>query len=329
MTDQAATTAPAGMPAKNTRRVVIVVVCAFVIYVGFALFSDIHKLQVAMSDYAWWTFAAALGLAFGNYLLRFLKWQYYLRVLDVRDVSTTDSFLTFVSGFVLSITPGKLGEMFKSFVLYKTHGVPAARTAPIVIAERLTDLVGVIAIIVASSAGFRGGLVWAGLGSAVVACILVVIASRRISMWMIGVVEWMPGPGKRLGPKIREAYDSLHALTRPKHLVLPTILSVVAWSLECLALWVILHGFHRVTSVLGASFVYATSTLVGALIPVPGGLGVTEPAMKGLMQQLSNVDPATATGAMILVRFATLWFALIVGFAALSILKRRHPVLLR
>ena len=31
---------------------------------------------------------------------------------------------------------------------------------------------------------------------------------------------------------------------------------------------------------------------------------------------------------MILVRFATLWFAVLVGFVALSLLKRRHPYLL-
>ena len=31
---------------------------------------------------------------------------------------------------------------------------------------------------------------------------------------------------------------------------------------------------------------------------------------------------------MILVRFATLWFAVLVGFVALSLLKRRHPGLL-
>ena len=186
----------------------------------------------------------------------------------------------------------------------------------------------VIVLIIAGSSRFRGGLAWAGAGSALVASILVVIASRRLSMWMVGMVEWLPGPGKRLGPKIREAYDSLHALTRPKHLVLPTLLSVCAWFLECLALWVILQGFQRTTTVLGSSFVYATSTLVGALIPVPGGLGVTEPVMKTLMQQLNGVDPETATGAMLLVRFATLWFAVLVGFAALSILKRRHPILL-
>ena len=31
---------------------------------------------------------------------------------------------------------------------------------------------------------------------------------------------------------------------------------------------------------------------------------------------------------MILVRFATLWFAVLIGFVALSWMKRRHPKLL-
>jgi hypothetical protein len=31
---------------------------------------------------------------------------------------------------------------------------------------------------------------------------------------------------------------------------------------------------------------------------------------------------------MILVRFATLWFAVLVGFVSLSLLKKRHPGLL-
>ena len=315
--------------AKTTRKVVFVMLVAVAVYAVFAIVSGVRELGDRLAGYAWWTFGIAIGCAFGNYVLRFFKWQYYLRVLDIRGIPVIDSFLTFLSGFVLSITPGKVGEVFKSFVLYETHDVPAQRSAPIVIAERLTDLIGVIILIIAGSARFKGGLIWACAGAGVVATLLVVIASRRLSMWLISVVEWMPGPGKRLGPKIREAYGSLHALTRPTHLILPTILSTLAWFLECLALWVILYGFGRATSVLGASFFYATSTLAGALIPVPGGLGVTETVMHTLMRELGNVDKAGATGAMLLVRFATLWFAVLVGFVALWLLKRRHPKLLR
>ncbi len=313
---------------RTTRKVIVVMLAAVAVYFVFALVSGLRELGGRLAGYAWWTFFVALALAFGNYVLRFLKWEYYLKVLDIRGIKKSDSFLTFLSGFVLSVTPGKVGEVFKSLVLWQTYEVPGARTAPIVVAERLTDLIGVIILIAAGSTRFHGGLLWAGAGSAVVSMILIVVASRRLSMWFVDLIAWMPGPGKRLAPKLREAYESLYALTRPTTLILPTLLSVAAWFLECMALWVILYGFGKATSVLGASFFYATSTLAGALIPVPGGLGVTETVMRTLMRELGDVDRAGATGAMLLVRFATLWFAVIVGFVALSFLRKRHPKLL-
>ena len=114
----------------------------------------------------------------------------------------------------------------------------------------------------------------------------------------------------------------------PRNLIAPTILSIGAWSLECMSLWTILRGFGETTSVTLCVFFYATSTLAGALVPVPGGLGVTESALQGQMTELGHVSASTSAAAMILVRFATLWFAVLVGFVSLSLLKRRHPGLL-
>jgi len=108
----------------------------------------------------------------------------------------------------------------------------------------------------------------------------------------------------------------------------PTVLSVGAWSLECTALWVILRGFDEPRGLGVATFIYATSTLIGALVPVPGGLGVTEGSLEKQLVNLAGVSTAQATGAMTLVRFATLWFAVLVGFMSLSLLKRRHAGLL-
>ena len=138
----------------------------------------------------------------------------------------------------------------------------------------------------------------------------------------------MPGKVGKLGPKLHQAYDSLAVMVSPRNLVVPTILSIGAWSLECMALWVILRGFGQQTSVALCFFFYATSTLAGALVPVPGGLGVTEGALQGQMMEIGHVSASCATAAMILVRFATLWFAVLVGFVSLSLLKRRHPGLL-
>jgi uncharacterized protein (TIRG00374 family) len=310
------------------RRVLFAMLFAVAVYGGFAVWQGFGKMRDALESFAWWALGASFALAFGNYLLRWLKWEFYLGRLGIRGVGAQDSLLTFLSGFVLTVTPGKVGEVFKSVVLFETHGVSIARTAPIVIAERLTDVIGVVVLIVLGSLGFGGGLLWAGLGTAAVVSVLAIVASERASHAIIRAIERLRGPLAGIGPKLHSAYDSLATMVKPVNLVVPTLLSIAAWSLECAALWVILRGFGQDTSFGLAMFFYATSTLAGALVPVPGGLGVTETSLQGQMHEWGHVAPVTSTAAMILVRFATLWFAVVVGFVALAWLKRRHPGLL-
>jgi hypothetical protein len=45
------------------------------------------------------------------------------------------------------------------------------------------------------------------------------------------------------------------------------------------------------------------------------------------MVLFGGVEAATATAAMLLVRLATLWFAVAVGFLALGLLRALHPEL--
>jgi uncharacterized protein (TIRG00374 family) len=302
---------------------------AVLVYGGFAVWRGLGKMGDELGRFAWWSFGAACALAFGNYLVRFLKWEFYLARLGVRGVGKVDSLLTFLSGFVLTVTPGKVGEVFKSLLLFETHAVPVARTAPIVVAERVTDVIGITVLIVLGSLGFSGGLVWAAIGLAAVVFLLVIVSNRGLSLTVIGLIEGLPIQAlRRIGPKLLEAYDSLATLVAPANLFVPTLLSVAAWSLECGALWIILRGFGETTGFGLSTFFYATSTLVGALVPVPGGLGVTETSLQGQLQELGHVSATTATAAMILVRFATLWFAVLVGFVSLSILRKRRPGLL-
>lgn len=61
---------------------------------------------------------------------------------------------------------------------------------------------------------------------------------------------------------------------------------------------------------------------------LPGGLGVTEASVAGLLLLLIE-DPAftraDAAAATLLVRFSTLWFSVLLGVAALLTLQRRGP----
>lgn len=313
---------------RLVRRVLAVMLLGVLLYGGLVLYRDVNKIALRLSTYAWSTFALACGLAFSNYLLRFLKWEYYLARLEIRGVPKLESLLVFLSGFVLTVTPGKVGEVFKSLILFQLRKVPIERTAPIVVAERVTDLIGVITMIAVGSYSFPGGAIWAGFGALTVVALLVFVSVPKASSFVVWLLRRLPGPlgrvGEKIAPKIETILSGLRSLTSPSQLVWPTLLSIGAWSLEGIALWVILRGFGEHAGLSLTMFFYATATLAGALVPVPGGLGVTEKLLEEQMARLGHVEPAIATAAMILVRFATLWFAVAVGFAALGLLRARH-----
>jgi uncharacterized membrane protein YbhN (UPF0104 family) len=218
-----------------------------------------------------------------------------------------------------------VGEVFKSAVLARTHDVPAERTAPIVVAERLTDAIGVIALIVVGSGAFAGGLGWAIAGTLAVAVGVGFIVWERPAL---GLIAWLEGRGGALGrmaPKLRVALGSLRVVAGPAALLWPTLLSIAAWFCEGVALFVLLRGFEAPVPLGVAVFFYSTATLAGALIPVPGGLGVAEAMIQEQLVRLGGVAQGDATAAMILVRFATLWWAVLVGFLALGALRLRFP----
>ena len=308
---------------RFVQRLLVATLCGVLVYGAFAFYTGLEKMQASLDRYAWSSFAVALLLASGNYLVRFLKWQYYLGRLGIRGIGWLDSLLVFLSGFVLTITAGKVGEVFKSAVLFRTHGVAVERTAPIVVAERLTDAIGVIVLIVLGSATFEGGRAWAAAGIGAVTIGIVAIVWERPVELVFGILENGGERARGIAPKLREAYRSLRVVAGPSALLIPTSLSVVAWAAEGLAMWVILRGFSEQVPLPRAIFFYSTATLAGALVPLPGGLGIVEGMIREQLVHLNHVAEGTATAAMILIRFATLWWAVVVGFIALAILRVR------
>lgn len=316
---------PAPAPPNNlVRRLMPAVLLGGLVFVALSLYTDVGKLAANLSTFHFGALALAIALASANYAVRFLRWQYYLRRLEV-DVPVGESALVFLAGFVMSVTPGKVGEMFKSLLLFESRGTSIARTAPIVVAERLTDLVALVVLCALGSLSLEDGPRIAAIFAVLVAVILAACAYRPLGELGLRVAARLPIV-KKLAPKLRDAYESLHVMTRPAPLAVGTSLAVTAWALETIALWVVVRGFPGCTISLEASaFAYATSTIAGALAMMPGGLGVTEAGMTATLQALggAQITPSIATAATILVRIATLWWAVAVGAGALAIFRRR------
>jgi uncharacterized protein (TIRG00374 family) len=305
------------------RRWIWVAILAVVGIAAIVMAGDVRTLATRLGEFRWWAFGACLGLALANYAVRFLRWQLYLRHQKV-SVPVGDSAVVFGAGLSLSITPAKLGELVKSYLLRELHDIPATQTAPIVVAERVTDLIALLLVAVVGVAlyGVETTLV-IGAG-AVIAIGLILLAWPRPTRALIDLVT-RPAMTRRFRAPLHEVYTGLASLCRPSLLVLATLIAIPAWGAECVGFALICNAFPGTEVALGlAMVIYAATSIAGALSFLPGGLGVTEGAMTILLvRSATHIDQATALDATLLTRLATLWFAVVLGLMLLAVARRR------
>lgn len=291
--------------------------------VALSIYSDTNALAGKLTTYDLRWFAAGTACATLNYVLRFVRWQYYLGRIGA-SVPLVASARIFVAGFAMSVSPGKLGEVLKSALLAEAHDVPVERSAPIVLAERLTDLVALVILVAIGSLSVPDAGAIALMSAGVVAGIYLVLAFPPLGRFVLSLVE-RTRLGARIGPRLRDAHDALVTLLRPLPLLGASLLATAAWFLECVSLYLIVRGFEGVSLSIGAStFAYSAPTIIGALAMLPGGLLVTEASMTGVLRTLggSLMTEPVAAGATLLVRLATLWWAVVLGLAALAWQRR-------
>ena len=171
----------------------------------------------------------------------------------------------------MTVTPGKVGEWLKSYLLKEVHGTPVTRSAPILLAERLTDSLALLII-----CGF--GVVAFGQRH---------VADRRRHRRRLArspsasraTVRRRTAILRLLGAHARCSSASPATSTRCTRartcswsraaLVLMTALSVGSWFFEVLAFYLTLVGLGvdgGCDTLLKAAFILPISTLAAAIV---------------------------------------------------------------
>jgi uncharacterized protein (TIRG00374 family) len=275
-----------------------------------------------LATFHWELLPVILLLSCGNYALRFGKWQYYLKTLKIR-IPIWDSLTIFMSGLGLSITPSKLGEVVRSWFLKQGFDVPVARSAPIVLADRLSDLGALVLLCTLGvfSFGYGQKLVLAVALST--AAVFVIVTVRPLGAWMLRLLERAPGLSHERLKHVENLYDSSATLLNWRRIPVPLVLAVLAWGCEGTGFYLTLVGLGVHQALATSIFIYAFSTIVGAVTLLPGGLGTTEATLAGLLK-VTGTSTGIGALAAILIRAATLWFGVGVGAIFLVIAERRY-----
>ncbi len=313
----------------NPRNIAIFIFISMIVFGLVGVYGDPVEVFQALSAIPWyWVLPVMMALSFLNYIFRYLKWQYFLKRIDVH-LSHRDSFSIFLAGFTLTTTPGKIGEAVKGYFVQAIEGTPVVKTIPIVVSERVTDL---LAIVILALIGFTLGvntgdqfLTVLILGGAVLGGAIVIGSKTFYQKFLSKMTSF--GPLKRFHDSVDIIEDTMTKTLSPKPMLAATAISVPGWFMECLELWLLLAILSgqalSLSLLLIATFIHATASIIGALTFSPGGVGTYEVTSIALIGLLVTAIGAVQSAATILIRVMTLWFSVIVGFIALSLVTRR------
>jgi uncharacterized protein (TIRG00374 family) len=286
-----------------------------IVYAVLAFVADGPAVADALGTFPPATLAIMLALALGCYLVRALRWGWLMRLVG-HPASVRDALYLHLSGQTMAVSPGRMGEVLKPWLARDTVGMPMGEGVALVFCERVADL---LAVCILSLGGLS--LVDAGWWAVVLVFgtlgVGVYVAGsswfHRAALGLIGRQAW--------ARRHHEAAAAMSATVQRalawRPLALSTLASVVAWGFEGVGFYLCVRtlGFSGLDVFAGVS-VYAVPTIVGAFTFLPGGIGGTEASMAGILIAV-GMPGADAAAATVLTRVATLWWAVLLGWAVL------------
>ncbi len=274
-----------------------------------------------------------VGLQLLAALFRWVEWHYYLGVIGARDkISVADSMILQVAGFTMAVSPGKAGELLKSVVLKAKTGVDVARSAPVVLAERVVD--GIAVLLMLAVAVLLGGdatnlqgwqrnsiLISAGL----LATGLVVVQIRPLAYFFLNLLPHIPYV-RRAHSALVDFYESSREVFNLRHVVPMVCVGFGVYGASALTMFLILVGFGQEPTVpllLQSTIIAGVSAAVGALSGSPNGAGVTEGSIQWILMQTLGFAAGLALAAGLLHGFFNKWFRVFLGIAVGFIYRKR------
>lgn len=305
------------------RLLLLLAVAGMGLYVAFGLAVSAEPLRAALTALGWPGVLAVLGLSAFNYLLRYLRWAGYLRLLGYHPPAVQHA-LYYFGGFAFTVSPGKAGEAVRALYL-KPHGVPWSASLAALFSERLMDVLTMVLLAlllvtqVADAAPVVATLGFIFLG-------VTVLAGRPLWPQLLRRLALRRGPGaaRALGG-LAATLESSARLLQPQRVALGLLIGLLAWGAEGYGLYLLARGLNVSVDAWTATGIYALSVLAGAAsFFMPGGLGGMEAAMTALFTA-QGASVTAAFAITVLCRVATLWFAVVLGILALLWLELFPP----
>lgn len=266
--------------------------------------------------------------------LRALRWRILLRNAQFpieegrRSWASIPALTEYIglSWFANCVVPAKLGDAYRGYLLKHNGNVSFSRTFGTIFAERLLDMIVLFALLVLSA--------WSVFGTRLPAS-----ASYVFIFGLVLVVTIVSGLAamRYLSPYIRRivptrlerVYGSFEEGTlgslKARSLPLLFLLTSAVWMCESLRLFLVIESMGGLRLGLPAViFVALMGSLLTTVPATPGGLGLVEGGIIGVLRSAVFGVTATMAGAVALLdRLINYWSIVLFGFVLYLVSKRK------
>ena len=304
---------------KVLKKIVSIVIITIIIYAIFLFMSDLDKISDKILNFKLEFLPIIVGLVIFSWIISYFRWNILLKNQNIH-IPHSLNFQIFLVGGALGITPGKIGELFKSQILKEKFNIPRTKTAPLFIVEKFLDLVSAM-IVTVIGIWFIPEIGYLAIIGLIISIILFkILTSKKLFIQTLSFLNKIKFLSKYLEP-LSSSHEILSKTLHSKKMFSLLILSVFYWIVIGCAAFFVIEGFgFSVGSILNIISTYSSSLIIGALSFIPGGIGIAEGSLIGLLT-FQGIDVSEAIVIVVLIRIFTLWFSTITGFIALKTSK--------
>jgi len=305
---------------KLKKKIFISIIFGLIIFAGLSIYSDFNKITKIFLNFNYKYIPIILMLTPINLYFRYIKWNYYLKKVNI-CISRKDNMLIFASALAMTVTPGKIGELLKSYLIKERYNIPISQTVPLVMTERLTD---VFSMVILASFGALTYNYGRRVLLLITLCILIfvcIVQSPKIIDKIInslGKIKFI----KKYLVNIKNFYRNTYIILKIKPLLFAIIIGIFSWSFEGIMIFFILKAMNTEILLLTSIFIFSFSSVVGAISMLPGGLFIAEGSMFSLLL-LKGIPKDIAIVTTIITRFSTLWLGVLIGIIALFFVQKK------
>ncbi len=230
-----------------------------------------------------WLYGVAFLVHYTTFLFRGARWRMLLRNADASGTEALPSLgvssrLILMGWFASSITWFRLGDAYRAYAYCEESGASVARSMGTVVAERVMDVLLVFLLLLA---GFL--LLYLAPG-------LVLLAMQ---LFRRSVTRFLP-------QRIQRSYRGFHEGTMRSFRSLPPVMlmGLLGWLAEVGRLYFVVRATGLEVGVALVVFVTLANALLTAVPLSPGGLGIVEAGIVGLLMWVLPREEAVSVALL-------------------------------